>query len=319
MFFPYYELAKIYRRERLKEAEYYQLLQDLSANEPALQDSSQLYFHLDNDTTNGDIVAFNQLLTERWLEPGQPPIRILAYYQRGPSGEAVCTYAQYITQLLMGQLSYFQAGVAAEADLAKLAKEIDRKYDLFILGEPDQAPFKRFISAPVGCKMVKQIPTSVLVVRRPRQSLQRILFVTREQRLDEVAIDWLVPLAQASNAAVTVLLALPQAPPMYCRDLRQTDLTYWLTTDTPLGRQLRRISRCLINWDIRLKLQFRPGLPREQIEHQVEEDNPDLIILAADSSNWWQRRIPGVLVEPLLQWIDRPVLVAKPVEVYARN
>jgi len=283
-----------------------------------IQDSSQIYFHLDNDTTNGDIVDFNQFLTEYWPEPSQSPIQILAYYQTGLSGEAVCIYAQYIAHLLNGRLSYFQAGVAAEADLAKLGKGMGGKYDLFILGEPDQTPFKRLISAPVGCKAVKQIPISVLVVRQPRQGIQRILFVTREQRLDEVAIDWLVPLAQTSGAAVTVLVVLPQAPPMYHHGLRQGGLTYWLTSDTPLGWQLRQISRRLANWDIRLKLQFRPGLPNEQIEHQVEEDNPDLIILAADPPSWWQRRIPGMLVDPLLQGIDRPVLVAKPIEIYIR-
>jgi hypothetical protein len=41
MFFPYYELDKIYRQERIKEAEYYRLLQDLRVDKSTLQDSGR--------------------------------------------------------------------------------------------------------------------------------------------------------------------------------------------------------------------------------------------------------------------------------------
>jgi nucleotide-binding universal stress UspA family protein len=282
-------------------------------------DLSQVqHLHLDNNMTEGDLVTFNELLAEIWPETNQP-IRVLVYHQAGSTGEVVCDYARYITSLLRGQLDHFQASVAGEADFCKLINEVKKGYDLVIFEEPHPAPFKRLFCAPVGCKAVKQLPISVLVARRPRQRLSRILFLTREQRLDEVALDWLIPLAQASLAAVTVLVVLPRGPVSYSRSLGCYGLTYWLATNTPLGGQLRQISQQLMNWEARLKLQFRSGLPNEQIEREVEEGDPDLIIMAADATNWWQRRIPGVLVEPLLQWIDRPVLVTKPVDVYVRN
>jgi hypothetical protein len=33
--------------------------------------------------------------------------------------------------------------------------------------------------------------------------------------------------------------------------------------------------------------------------------------MAADASDWWLRRLLGEVVNPLLHWADRPVLIAK--------
>lgn len=41
----------------------------------------------------------------------------------------------------------------------------------------------------------------------------------------------------------------------------------------------------------------------------------DLIVMAADSPHWWQRRILGELIKPLLSWTDLPVLITKPGEL----
>lgn len=162
----------------------------------------------------GNPAPIEALLAEIWPETVQP-LRVLGYCRAGSASGAGYAYAQQITGLLGGRLYDFRARAAADADLCQLAKEASRGYDLVIFEEPDRPRIKRLFSAPAGCKAVKRIPISVLVARRPRRLLNRILFVTREQDLDEVAIDWLARLAQPTNAAVTVLVvASPRAGPL---------------------------------------------------------------------------------------------------------
>ena len=57
---------------------------------------------------------------------------------------------------------------------------------------------------------------------------------------------------------------------------------------------------------------IRQGPADWQIKAEVNEGDYDLIVLAADPEDWWTRRILGRLVGPLLGWVDRPVLIAKP-------
>jgi nucleotide-binding universal stress UspA family protein len=90
-------------------------------------------------------------------------------------------------------------------------------------------------------------------------------------------------------------------------------LSKWLATSSPLGQQLHRIAEQLENWDIEEHLRYRQGSPEQQIQSEVEEEDYDLIIIAADPSGWWLRRVLGEVVNPLLRSSERSVLVAKPI------
>ncbi len=148
--------------------------------------------------------------------------------------------------------------------------------------------------------------------RGPRWPMQRILLVTRGQENDNCAMEWAIRLARPSRAAVTVLAVQPALATAQSDLLQMGGMLDWSTTATPLGRQLRKLEFELDNWLMVGKLRFRRGSLENQIRTEVTEGSYDLIVLAADPAEWWQRRIPGELVEPLLQWADRPVLIAKP-------
>ena len=60
-------------------------------------------------------------------------------------------------------------------------------------------------------------------------------------------------------------------------------------------------------------LRFHQGSPEQQIQSELEEENYDLIVIAADPADWWLRRVLGEVVNPLLRCRKRSVLVAKPV------
>ncbi len=260
----------------------------------------------------GDSTAIDKLLAEVWPQETKDTLRLLVYHQASPIAGEVQSYAQYLSDLLGGQLNYLQTETKKEASLDDLV-QASCDHALVIFGEPDQSLIRRLLSGPMGCQAAERVPTSVLIARRPRWPLRKILFVTRGQGLDDMAVDWMVRLAQPSRAAVTVLAVVPAMSAMCQRATTHMPhgVADWLTTDTPLGRQLRRIARRLVNWEIEGKLRFRQGTPDWQIESEVAEENYDLIVIATDPDDWWLRRLLGELVSPLLHWIDRPVLIAK--------
>jgi nucleotide-binding universal stress UspA family protein len=43
----------------------------------------------------------------------------------------------------------------------------------------------------------------------------------------------------------------------------------------------------------------------------LAEEDYDLVVIAAESADWWSRRLVGELVPSLLRWASQPVLVAR--------
>lgn len=260
----------------------------------------------------GDQATIDQKLAELWPEEVNRKTRLLVYHHVSPIAEEVKNYGLYLSDLLNGQ--FIESGRTGDQEMTfdELVEQATQDYDLVIFGEPCQSLIGRLLTGSMGCKAVERLPASVLIARCPRWPLKRLLLVTRGQGLDNVAVDWVIRLAQASGGAVTVLAVQPPLSGADSQALTGGGLSDWLTTDTPLGQQLRRIAQQLVTWEIQGKLRFRQGLPEWQIKAEVAEGEPDLIILAADPDDWWLRRILGRLVGPLLDWADRPVLIAKP-------
>lgn len=263
--------------------------------------------HTQMCVVQSDSTTIDTLLAEIWSEGNNPPLRLVVSRQAGPPGDTVHAYAQYLSDLLRGQLE-----VQMDGQLPALADEASCDHDLVIFDESNHQSFmERLLTGPAGCRAAQHIPVSVLITRQPHFPLKKILLVTRGQSLDDVAVDWVIRLARPSKAVVTVLAVQPAISGTDSQALHRGGLTNWLGTDTPLGCQLRRIAGQLANWDIEGTLHFRQGSPSSQIQREVLEGEPDLIVVAADSSNWLLRRIPGQLINPLLRWVDRPVLIAK--------
>jgi nucleotide-binding universal stress UspA family protein len=265
-----------------------------------------------------DPAAIDKRLAEIWpAETQRTPLHMLVCHQASPIADEVKAYAQYLGDLLNGQLSYLPTETEVEINFDDLVEKARLGHDLVIFGEPDQPLVKRLFSGPVGCQAAERLPTSVLIARQPRWPLKKILLVTRGHEADNIAVDWLVRLAQSSKAAATVLALAPASAAMYQRAATYMPhgLTDWLTTDTPLGRQLRRITQQLVNWEVEGTLRFRQGSLSQQIQREISEGNYDLITVAADSTDWWLRRLLGEAVNPLLRWVNRPVLIARPTTV----
>lgn len=262
----------------------------------------------------GEWTGFDRLLAEIWPETTTQLLRLLVGCRTCPAAAEVLEYAEYLRDLLNAHLSNVESVAGPEATLEDLVEEARRDYDLVIFGEPDQSLIKRLLAGPVDRRAVERVPTSVLIARQPRQPLRRILLITRCHRLDDVAVDWAVRLAEPSAAALTVLaVTVPPVPAMYDVAARMPHgLVDWLTSDTVLGEQLRYIAWRLVDWERHGTLRLRPGAPEWQIQRELVEGDYDLTIIAADPSGWWQRRLLGQLVSPLLDRANWPVLIAKP-------
>jgi len=271
-------------------------------------------FNAQAETEFNHLADIDELLAQIWPDVSRPAVRLLVCHQTRPISKKLDAYTQYLSELLKATPSYHAPETGHGNAIKELAENTGCNQDLIIFEEPDESFLKRMLLGPAGCRVTEQLPTSVLVARQPRYPLRKILFITRGQAgVDEIAVDWLVRLAQPAQAAVTVLAVVP-ALPVVCQQAlayMPDGLTDWLTTDTPLGSQLRQMSRHLNHWEINGKLRFRQGPPERQIQREIAHEPYDLVILAADPHDWWARRLLGELVDPLLHWIDRPVLVAR--------
>ena len=260
----------------------------------------------------GDLTAIDEQLAELWPAEPSHSLRFLVSQGDSPVAAEIQAYARYLGQLLNAQLTDCRGADRAETTFDDLIEGAKHNVNLVIFGEPCQSLLGKLVTGSIGCKAAEQMPTSILITRYPRWPLRKILLITRGQGLDNVAVDWIIRLAQPSGAAVTVLAVQPPLSGPDSRAVAGGGMSDWLTTDTPLGQQLRRIAQQLVNWDIEGKLRFRQGPPDWQIKAEVNEGDYDLVVLAADPEDWWTRRILGRLIGPLLGWVDLPVLIAKP-------
>jgi hypothetical protein len=248
--------------------------------------------------------TIDKLLNTVW------PLKLLVYHQDSPISQAVYHYAQHLANILPGQLNSYQPDPGKNCSIRELIEVAACGQNLVIFGEPDQGLINRMLNGPTGYRAVKRIPTSVLIARTPRWPIQKILLVSRGQSgMEHLAVDWLIRLAQASDASVTVPglrsphhASVPAIPSEASPQRGDAPLLNW---------QLDQITIRLLNQNIESLLRFRDGPPEKQIQKEVERETYDLVIMADDPADWWQRRLMEEQIKPLLHWIDRPLLIVK--------
>jgi nucleotide-binding universal stress UspA family protein len=221
-------------------------------------------------------------------------------------------YARLIGRALNSQVDCWQAAEHDEK-LDDLLLQAQTDCDLLFLSEPVQRNLLgRLLNRAVYRKILDAVPASLWLIRQPRWPINSILLIIRAEEGEEAAEEWALRLALVCDAPVTVLVISPAAPIMYREGGQvQTPLELLLTIDSPIGVQIRRVLRRLRDAGVEGRLQQHKGTPDEQIEREIAVGDHDLVIIAAEKRSklwrWWL----GELVEPLLRWLDRPILIVR--------
>ncbi|MEE8568403.1 MAG: universal stress protein [Anaerolineales bacterium] len=257
-----------------------------------------------------DVHTIDRLSTELWPEAINHSQYFLTWLPSSSIHAEIKPYAKALSTLMGAHLGHFETSEIGSNAHTALAEETKiAKVDMVIYREPDQPLFRKLFTGSPENKLVDLLSSSLLCARKPRWPLKKILLVIRGEGADETAIDWTLRLAKQSGASVTVLPLIAHFPTIYAH-MRPT-MPALLTTEDTLGRKLRSVAHRLVDWEIEGTLRIREEMPSQQIRCETIEGNHDLIVIATEPPNRLRRWMVGELVDPLLSWADRPVLIAK--------
>lgn len=82
-----------------------------------------------------------------------------------------------------------------------------------------------------------------------------------------------------------------------------------LQLENGIGGTLRKLLEDFQKYEIEGSIRQNQGTPEEQIRQEVEVYPYDLVMISAEQRSWLWRVYFGEIVNPLIHWIDRPVLV----------
>jgi nucleotide-binding universal stress UspA family protein len=259
----------------------------------------------------GDATAIDAMLSRIWAGETDRLLDLVVCGFPEPVSDRVDGYVQAIGELLGAQIDRLVTAGAANA-----LSEGCVEHDLIVFERPEHPLIRRLLTQPLARTAISQPGVSslgLLIAQQPRLPLKRILLVAQGEGGDDMALDWVLRLARPAGSTVTVLVVVPPVPAMYGQQGRLGQgLPDLLSADSPLGRQMREMSRRLVDWEVAGTLRLRQGPPDRQICREVAEGEYDLIALAATPATWWRRCLEGDLVGPVLRQVGRPVLVARP-------
>ena len=226
------------------------------------------------------------------------------------SDDKLQAFAHYLRDLLGSEICYEPAISGGNDGYLGLKQA---KCDLIVLGEPKQPWLKTLLSGWVHAQDIARSPSSILLAREPRWPIKHILLILRIERTDEASVAWLSRLARPGETTVTILPIVPSLPSFYRVGKNvQTGLDVLLSPNTISGQKLRCLAQRCMQQNIDTQIRLRQGEPNRQIQDEVEERDPDLVLIGAEPYGRFYHLLLGEQVAPLLRWIDRPLLIAQP-------
>lgn len=236
------------------------------------------------------------------------PKRILAFLSGTGADAALRAYADYLSSLLQGQITFLPERSAADTSSLR---QVTSGFDLLLYGGQEESVLERFLFGSAGRRIARKTSTTTLIAQRPRWPIQKILLVVRVEASEALAVDWAGHLAQLTEAQLTILPLAPSQPLLYGAGSHlQVGIESLLNPSTPSGEQLRCFLDQLGHWQVEGTLRVRQGDPLWQICWEIDEGKYDLVIISAEPHSRWRRWLFGELVGPLLSRVDRPLLIA---------
>jgi nucleotide-binding universal stress UspA family protein len=166
-----------------------------------------------------------------------------------------------------------------------LSEVQEGRYDLTVIGARQGGGLTQQLLGSVAQKVVRRIPSSVVVARENRASLERVLICTGGTDVAVPVIETGTWLAKATNSQVTLLHVTSAAPGMYT-GLTAIDetLSQLLQTDTPTARHLRQGAQILERGQVAAELRLRQGIAVDEILREIREGDYDLTVIGASGA-----------------------------------
>jgi nucleotide-binding universal stress UspA family protein len=256
----------------------------------------------------GDKDLIDDLIAQMWAEQPAVRPRYLVYAPDGAGAGELWAYAQQLGDLTGAQLGWLeQPGADAVAEALGRTPS-----DLIICDQACEPLARRVLCGPADCRLVECLPASLLVVAGPRWPLRKILLVILDPDSNEASLTWVRALARPSGALVTALAVVPPIPEISGHlPGMKNDITQLLAADTPLGKEMRRVAHLLVDWGTDGLLRLRQGPISREMRLEAREGDYDMLVICAETGNSLLSLVLGGLVNPLLRWADRPLLIAR--------
>ena len=259
----------------------------------------------------GNSEAIDALIAEVWQEEPRHDLDILVLSQKGTSNDTQRYGAKLGEQLHARVVDVWEIH-SRDKLKSRLDDQGAHAYGLILYDAPERIFRSNLPSRSYYSKCLDRLPSSSLLARKPRWPIHKILLILHEETNDLATIDWSIRIAQSCNSHVSLLTIVPPAPSMYqAIEASNLSLREVLASHSELGQHLRRTAQRLDSLYIESTLKLRQGTPKWEIRDEILSGNYDLVAIAAGRGPRIQRCLLSDLIDPLLRWVDRPVLVAK--------
>ena len=246
----------------------------------------------------------------RWIE-GNPEHRFLLC-ETLEGFEAFQGYAYCFADLFHAQMQRVDFHEEQALCLNNIREKIAEGYGLLMLGPQAKSCRKHLLAPHFHETLAKELSISLLVVPNTRWPISRILVLIQGEAHVDAAVEWGIRLAKASHAEITLLSIVPQ-PPVMVQGMKRfgSGLPELLSTETRLGQHLHWAAGRLVDEGLDGTLQLNHGLPEWELRGELLDRDHDIVVMGAEDQDWLRRIGFTRYACRLLQWLDRPLLIAK--------
>jgi nucleotide-binding universal stress UspA family protein len=189
-------------------------------------------------------------------------------------------------------------------------------YELVVIGAVRKGYRGPFSMAAKVYRIIKLIRPPVLVVVGNPTGLKRILICSGGKRYIESAFELVGQIAQKTAASVTLLHVMPQPPAIYSEIGKlKLDVNQVLSSNSELGRNLRREKQTLAALGIETEVRLRQGFVLDEIFQEIRGGHYDLVVTGSSlSAGPLRTYVLGDVTREIVNRAECPVLVARHVQ-----
>ena len=194
----------------------------------------------------------------------------------------------------------------------EIQRELERQnYKLIVLGTTERD--SGLPPSRLSQDIANSVNLSALLMRNPPPEINEILICTGGHSASNVAVNWGIDLAKATQGNVTILHVVSSAPTMYTGlEEFEEDLSQVLSRDIPLTHHLKDTAALAEDAGIDATIELRHGMVTEEILRACEIRPQHLVIIGAPKpGSIFHRIFFGRIAPKLLASTHRSTLIIR--------